>query len=303
MAGVITTGNHPKALWPGVKAWWGRSYDEYKMQYMDLFDKEMSYKNYEEDVQLTGFGLAPIKTEGESTFFDSESQGYVSRYTHAAVSLGYVVTREEIADSLYEDVSRKRVKALAFSMRQTKENIGANIYNRATDATFTYGDGVELLSDSHPTLDGTQSNIAAVPADLSETSLEDLIIQIMNAKNTRGHKISLQADSLHIPTQLWFEANRILGSVLQNDTGNNAVNVLNATSAVKRGVFVNNYFTDPDAWFIRTNAPRGMICYQREEIEFEKDNDFSTSNALAKAYERYSFGNTDWRGIYGNPGA
>lgn len=302
MTGVITTGNFPKALWPGIKAIWGRSYDEHSMQYVNLFDKEMSSKNYEEDLQATGFGLAPIKREGESTYFDSESQGYVSRYTHAAVSLGYIVTREEIKDNLYEELSKKRVKALAFSMRQTKENIGANVYNRATDPAFVFGDGVELLSSAHPTEDGTQSNIAAVPADLSEASLEALIIQIMDAKNTLGHKISLQAESLHIPTALWFEANRILGSVLQNDTGNNAVNVLNATSAIKRGIFVNNYFTDPDAWFIRTNAPRGMICYQREEVEFARDEDFPTSNFLAKAYERYSFGNTDWRGVYGNPG-
>lgn len=303
MSGVITTGNHPKALWPGIAAWWGREYDKHPREYMDLFDKEMSYKNYEEDVELTGFGLAPIKSEGSSSAYDSETQGTITRYTHVAYSLGYIVTREEIDDDLYEEVSKKRAGALFFSMMQTKENVGANIYNRAFNNAFTFGDGVELISDAHPTLSGNQSNKLAVAADLSEASLEDLNIQIMEARNSRGLKIALQAESLHIAPSNWFEANRILGSVLQNDTGNNAVNVLKATQAVRRGVFVNHYFTDPDAWFLRTNAPRGMVCFQRNELEFEKDNDFDTSNAKAKAYERYSFGASDFRGVFGSEGA
>ena len=142
MSGVITTGNHPKALWPGIAAWWGREYDKHPREYMDLFDKEMSYKNYEEDVELTGFGLAPIKSEGSSSAYDSETQGTITRYTHVAYSLGYIVTREEIDDDLYEEVSKKRAGALFFSMMQTKENVGANIYNRAFNNAFTFGDGV-----------------------------------------------------------------------------------------------------------------------------------------------------------------
>lgn len=300
---TINTGSHPKALWPGIAAWWGREYDKHPKEYMDLFNKEMSYKNYEEDVEATGFGLAPAKSEGSSTAYDSETQGTISRYTHVAYSLGYIVTREEIADNLYEEVSKKRAAALLFSMQQTKENVAANVYNRAFNSAFTFGDGVQLITDAHPTLSGNQSNKLTVDADLSEASLEDLNIQIMEARNSRGLKIALQADSLHVAPSNWFEANRILGSVLQNDTGNNAVNVLKATQAVRRGIYVNHYFTDPDAWFLRTNAPRGMICFQREELEFEKDNDFDTSNAKAKAYERYSFGNSDFRGIYGTEGA
>lgn len=303
MAGVITTGNHPKALWPGIKAWWGRSYDEHVVEYTDLFDTDSSERAYEEDVQVTGFGLAPVKAEGAAVSYDSESQGYVSRYVHVAYALGYIVTYEELSDNLYETVSRRRAQALAFSMRQTKENVAANVYNRAFNSSFTGGDGKELLATDHPTLSGDQSNELSTAADLSEASIEDLIIQIMGATNDRGLKISLMPRKLIVPRQLWFEANRILGSVLQNDTANNAVNALRSTNALPEGVCVNHYLTDQDAWFIRTNVPRGMLHYQREGASFAQDNDFDTSNAKAKSYERYSFGHTDWRGLFGSPGA
>jgi hypothetical protein len=300
---VISTGNHPKALWPGVKAWWGRTYNEHAVEYTDLFDMESSSRNYEEDVQLTGFGLAPVKAEGASITYDSETQGYISRYIHVAYALGFIVTREEIDDNLYEVVGKRRAQALAFSMRQTKETIGANIYNRAFNSSYTYGDGKELLATDHPNASGTWSNELAVAADLSETALEDLIIQIMGATNHKGLAINLMPKSLIVPRQLWFEANRILKSVLQNDTANNAANVLKATNALPGGIKVNHYLTDADAYFVRTNAPRGMVGYDRAKDELKKDNDFNTDNALAKAYERYSFGATDPRGLYGSPGA
>ncbi len=303
MAGVITTGNHPKALWPGIKAWWGRSYNEHPVEWTDLFDRETSDKAYEEDVQVTGFGLAPKKPEGASTHYDSETQGYTTRYTHVAYSLGYIVTYEELRDNLYEVVSRRRAAALAFSMRQTKETVLANVYNRAFSATQVGGDGKELLATDHPTLSGVQSNELAVAADLSEASLEDLTIQIMGATNDRGLKISIMPQSLIVPRQLWFEANRILKSTLQNDTANNAINALKATNALPGGIKVNHYLTDADAWFVRTNAPRGMICYDREAVSFDQDNDFDTKNAKACAYERYKALWTDFRGLYGSPGA
>ena len=303
MAGVITTGNHPKALWPGIKAWWGRVYNEHVMEYPDLFQDDTSERSYEEDVQVTGFGLAPVKAEAASTTYDSESQGYVSRYTHVAYSLGYIVTYEELKDNLYEMVSKRRSQALAFSMRQNKETVAATVYPRAFDSNFTGGDSKELLATDHSTLSGDQSNELATAADLSEASIEDLIIQIMGATNERGLKISLMPICLNVPRQLWFEANRILQSVLQNDTANNAVNVLKSTNALPQGIKVNHYFTDQDAWFVRTNAPRGMIHYAREAASFTQDNDFDTSNAKAKSYERYSFKWTDWRGLYGAPGA
>lgn len=303
MAGVITTGNHPKALWPGIKAWYGRNYDEHDEEWSKCFTIEGSEKNYEEDVEATGFGLAPVKSQGSSVQYDSETQGDVSRYTHVAYALGYIVTREELDDNLYEMVSKRRAQALAFSMRQTKENVHANIFNRAFNSSYTGGDGKELLATDHPTKDGTQSNELSTAADLSEASLEDLIIQIMGAKNSRGLKISLMPKALLVPRQLWFEANRIMKSTLQNDTANNAVNVLKATNAIPEGVYVNHYFTDADAWFVKTNAPRGLMHFDRVANEFSTDNDFDTLNAKAKAYERYSAGWTDFRGLYGSPGA
>lgn len=299
---TITTGAHPKALWPGIKEWWGRQYAEHQIEYTDLFDAETSDKAYEEDVEITGFGLAPVKNQGTAINYDTESQGTVTRYTHVAYALGYIVTYEELRDDLYEIVSKRRAKMLAFSMRQTKENVAANVYNRAFNATYTFGDGQVLVGTAHPSLSGSQSNLLTTAADLSETSLEDLTIQIMQATNNRGMKISLMPQSLHVSTQNWYEANRILKSVLQNDTANNAINVLKATNVFPKGIKLNHYFTSATAWFIRTNAPAGMKYYERDAVMFDQDNDFDTKNAKAACYERYSFGNSDWRGIFGTQG-
>jgi len=302
MATVITTGAHPKALWPGIHAWWGRMYNEHQEEFPELFEKETSDKAYEEDVEITGFGLAPVKPEGTGIVYDTETQGAVSRYTHVAYALGYIVTYEELRDNLYEIVSKRRAQALAFSMRQTKENVGANVYNRAFNSSYTGGDGVSLISTAHPTLAGNQSNQLTTPADLSEAAIEDLVIQIMQTQNNRGLKISNLPQSLHIPPQLWFEANRILKSVLQNDTANNAINVLKATNALPKGIKVNHYFSSATAWFLRTNIPRGMQHFERETTSFDQDNDFGTKNALAACYERYSMGWTDWRSIFATAG-
>jgi len=299
---VITTGAHPKALWPGIKEWWGRSYAEHKEEYVDLFEMETSDKAYEEDVEISGFGLAPVKPQGTAIDYDTESQQTVTRYTHVAYALGYIVTFEELRDDLYEVVGKRRAKQLAFSMRQTKENVGANVYNRAFNATFTGGDATTLISTSHPTLAGNQSNQLTTAADLSEAAIEDLCIQIMQALNSRGLKISLMPQSLHIPVQSWYEANRILKSVLQNDTANNAINVLKAENQFPKGIKMNHYFTSATAWFIRTNAPGSMKWYTRDGIMFDQDNDFDTKNAKAACYERYSAGWSDWRGLFGTAG-
>lgn len=300
---VITTGTHPKALWPGIHAHWGIVYDEHKVEYTDLFKTLSSSQSYEEDVETTSFGLAPVKAEGASVSYDTDTQGVTSRYTHVAYALGFIVSHEEMADNLYEMVGKRRAGSLAFSMRQTKENVGANVYNRGFNSSFTGGDGKEMLATDHPTLSGDQSNELATAADLSEASLEDLIIQVMGATNARGLKISLMPRRLIVPRQLWFEANRILNSVLQNDTANNALNVLKATNALPEGIKVNHYLTDTDAWFVPTNAPNGLQHFNREAVSFTQDNDFDTSNAKAKCYERHSFKWTDWRGIFGSPGA
>jgi hypothetical protein len=299
---IITTGLHPKALWPGIKAWWGRSYDEHQPEYTDLFDIETSDKAYEEEVEISGFGLAPVKNEGTAIVYDQEQQQSVTRYTHIAYALGYIVTYEELRDNLYEIVSKRRAQQLAFSMRQTKENVGSNVYNRAFNSSYTGGDGVQMITTAHPTLTGNQSNQLTTAADISETAIEDLLIQIGLTTNSRGMKISVLAQTIHVPYQLLFETNRILKSVLQNDTANNAVNVLKATNAIPRGIKVNHYFSSATAWFIRTNVPRGMVWFDREKISFDQDNDFDTKNAKAACYERYSCGWSDFRGVFGTQG-
>lgn len=300
MAGIITTASHPKALWPGIKAWWGQVYDEHKEEYSQLFDSDTSSMNYEEDVQLTGFGLAPVKSEGSGVAYDSEIQGFTTRYTHVAYALGYIVTKEELDDNLYEQVSRRRSAALAMSFRQTKENIGANIYNRAFNGTYLGGDGVALCSTAHPnTSGGSFANKPAVDADLSEASLEDALTAIMGFQNDRGLLINVMPRSLIVARQNWWNSNRIMKSVYTPTTANNAVNVLVATNALPEGIVMNHYLTSPNAWFVRTNIQNGLKYYSRVGIQFDQDNDFDTMNAKAKGYERYSFGWTDPRAIYG----
>ena len=300
MAGIITTASHPKALWPGIKAWWGQVYDEHQEEYSKLFDSDTSSMNYEEDVQLTGFGLAPVKSEGSGVSYDSEIQGFTTRYTHVAYALGYIVTKEELDDNLYEQVSRRRSAALAMSFRQTKENVGANIYNRAFNGTYLGGDGVSLASTAHPnTSGGTFANTPTVAADLSEASLEDALTAIMGFQNDRGLLINVMPRSLIVARQNWWNANRIMKSAYTPSTANNAVNVLVATNALPEGIVMNHYLTSPNAWFVRTNIQNGLKYYSRVGIQFDQDNDFDTMNAKAKGYERYSFGWTDPRAIYG----
>lgn len=301
-AGIITTGSHPKLLWPGIHATWGQVYDAYEKQYPDLYDQLDSDKAYEEDVQITGFGLAPVKPQGQSLSYDSEVQGPVTRYTHIAYALGYIVTFEELRDNLYEAVSMRRAKANAFSINQTIENVAAFLYNNAFSSTyFTTGDGVALISTAHVnTTGGTYSNELSPSADLSEAALEDIIIQIMGSQSDRGLIISLLAESLHIPRQEWFNANRILKSVLQSDTANNNINVLKATNAFPKGIKVNQFFTSSSYWFVRTNCPNGMQMFWRDMPMFDQDNDFDTKNAKAATYMRFSVGATDPRGIFGS---
>ena len=300
MAGIITTASHPKALWPGIKAFWGQVYDEHKEEYSNLFDSDTSSMNYEEDVQLTGFGLAPVKSEGSGVAYDSELQGFTTRYTHVAYALGYIVTKEELDDNLYEQVSRRRAAALVMFFRQTKENVGANIYNRAFNGTYLGGDGVALASTAHPnTSGGTFANKPSVDADLSEASLEDALTAIMGFQNDRGLLINVMPRSLIVARQNFWNANRILKSAYTPTTANNAVNVLVATNALPEGIVMNHYLSSPNAWFVRTNIQNGLKYYSRVGIQFDQDNDFDTMNAKAKGYERYSFGWTDPRAIFG----
>ena len=299
---VVSTGNIAKLLWPGLNARWGANYTEHPKEYTDLVDVFDSDMNYEEDQEMTGFGLAPIKPQGQPTTYDTMQQGVTSRYTHVAYSLGFIITREAIDDNQYEKVGMQRTGSLAFSMRQTKENVVANMYNRAFNSSYTGGDGKELLATDHPSLAGNWSNELATPADLSEASLEDLCIQIMGATNSRGLRIALKPQKLIVPKELFFEAQRILKSTNQPGTANNDLNALRTTGIIPE-LAVNHYLTDADAFFVRTNVPEGMKLFERTAAEFKQDGDFDTDNLKYKAYERYSVGWSDPRALYGSTGS
>jgi hypothetical protein len=302
MSQIITTGSNPKALWPGIKAWFGTEYDKHQEEWPDLFDQETSEKAYEEIVQNTGFGLPQVKPQTEAITYDTQQQGFTKRFTHVPYALGYMVSQEEMDDNLYEAVAKRRSEDLAFSMRQGHETVCAQVYNRAFTTGYNGGDGVVLCSASHPTQFGNQSNLLTA-ADLSEAAIEDGVIAVMTAVDDRGRKINLQAQSLHIHPNNWFEANRILKSVLQNDTAQNAVNALKVTNALPKGIKVNHYFDDTDAWFLRTNARNSMKHFQRNPLTFGEDGVFDNRVMKYAAYERYDASWADWRGLYGNAGA
>lgn len=299
---IITTGSFTKALWPGINKWYGKAYDEHKVEYTDLFDTFKSRKAWEEDVGITSFGLAKIKGEGAGIEYDTEHQGFVTRYTHVTYGLGFVVTREAFDDDLYDVVGEKRARGLAFSMRQTKETLGANIYNRAIDTNYTYGDGKELIATDRPNVaGGTWSNELTTAADLSEAALEQACIDIMKFTNDRGLKISVMPKSLIVPVDLVYTAEKILKTTTEPFSANNTVNVVRGKFS--DGLKVNHYLTDTDAWFIRTNAPEGMKYFSRRDDSFDMDEDFDTDNAKYKGTFRCSFGMTDARSIFGSPGA
>jgi len=301
--GTITRGSFAKALWPGINKWYGMEYTEWPVEYSDIFTTNQSNQAYEEDVLIQGFGLASVKNEGDSIEFDDAKQAWVTRYTNVTYAKGFVVTREMYEDKLY-NIMEKRSKALAFSMRQTKETVGANVLNRAENGSYVGGDGKTLFSTIHPlAIGGTWANILATDADLSESSLEQACIDIEGFVDDRALKISAMPHCLIVPRQLGFEAERILKSYLQNDSANNALNALMSRNSFPGGTKINHYLTDTDAWFIKTNVPDGMKMFQRRTMQFDMDNDFDTENAKYKSSERDVFGWTDPRGLFGSPGA
>jgi len=300
---IINSGSFAKALWPGVNAWYGKAYNEYSVEYTKLFDTFKSSKAFEEDVGVSSFGLAVQKSEGAPISYDTERQAFITRYQHVTYALGFIITREVMDDDQYSIVGQRKAQGLAFSMRQTKEIIAANVYNRYATAGFVGGDGVTLLSASHPNLaGGTWSNQIATAADLSEAALEQAVIDIAGFTNDRGLLIAVRPKSLIIPRQLMFEAKRILNSDGRVGTDNNDLNAIKNMGLIPETV-VNHYLTDTDAWFIRTDVPHGMKYFERRADGFDMDNDFDTENAKYKATARYSFGWTDARGIYGSAGA
>ncbi len=299
---IINSGSFAKALWPGVNAWYGKTYDEYKPEYVDLFDSNTSRKAFEEDVSESGMGLAIQKGEGAGVMYDTMQQGFIQRYTHAEYALGFTITRNMVEDDQYDVVGNRKASSLAFSMRQTKDVVGALVYNRAFDTNYTFSDGKPIGSASHPNVaGGTWSNMPSVAADLSEAALEQACIDIAKFTNDRGLKIAVRPKKLIVPVDLDFEANKILKTEYEVGTANNTVNVVR--SRFPGGATVNHFLTDTDAWFIRTDVKHGMKYFSRRDDSFGADNDFDTDNAKYKASARYSFGMSDPRGIYLSAGA
>jgi len=300
---VITSSSFAKLLWPGLNSIYGKEYADYPVEWDKLFEKNSSDRAYEEDLGLSSFGLASVKSEGAPIAYDSERQGFTSRYNHVVYALGFMITREIYEDDQYGKVGAQKAKALARSMRQTKEIVGANVYNRAFSGSYVGGDGVALISASHPNVaGGVFSNQIGTAADLSEAALEQAVIDIAGFRDDRGLLIAAKPEKLVIPYQLQFEAKRILGSDGRVGTDLNDPNVLK-DMGIFSNVITNHYLTDADAWFILTSVKDGLKYFERRGDQFEMDNDFDTENAKFKATARYSFGWTDPRAIYGSAGA
>jgi len=292
-----------KELEPGLNALFGLEYARYENQHEQIFDTETSDRAFEEEVMLSGFGTAQVKPEGTGVNYDDATESFTARYTHETIALAFAITEEAVEDNLYDTISSRYTKALARSMANAKQVKGANVLNNAFDSSFTGGDGVELCSTAHPSTGGTISNELATSADLNETSLEQALIDIAGITDDRGLKVALNGVKMIIPVNLQFTAERLMKSGQRVGTGDNDINAVGSMGMIPQGYVVNNYLTDTDAFFIKTDAPNGLKHFQRAAIATKMEGDFETGNVKYKARERYSFGFSDWRGIFGSPGA
>ena len=292
-----------KELEPGLNALFGLEYDRYENQHTQIFDTENSDRAFEEEVMLSGFGSAQVKPEGGSVNYDDATETFTARYTHETLALAFSITEEAVEDNLYDKISSRYTKALARSMSNAKQVKGANVLNRAFNSSYTGGDGLELCSTAHVTLGGNVKNELSTAADLNETSLEQALIDIAGMKDERGMKISLNGTKMVIPVNLQFTAERLMKSSQRVGTADNDVNAVKSMGMIPQGYVVNNFLTDTDAWFIKTDAPNGLKHFQRTPVSTKMEGDFETGNVKYKARERYSFGWSDWRGIFGSPGA
>ena len=292
-----------KELEPGLNALFGLEYDRYENQHTEIFDEESSDRAFEEEVMLGGFANAAVKPEGQGVTYEDAQETFTARYTHETVALAFSLTEEAVEDNLYDKISTRYTKALARSMANTKQIKAANILNNAFNASFAGGDGKELCATDPPTLSGDQKNELSTAADLNETSLEQMLIDIADMKDERGLKIALQGVKMIIPVQLQFVAERLMKSAGRVGTADNDINAVRNMGMVPQGYVVNNFLTDTDAFFIKTDSPNGLKHFVRAPIRTAMEGDFDTGNVRYKARERYSFGFSDWRGIFASPGA
>ena len=292
-----------KELEPGLNALFGLEYKNYADEHAEIFDVENSDRAFEEEVMLSGFANASVKPEGSGVNYDTAQESFTARYTHETLALAFSITEEAIEDNLYDRLASRYTKALARSMANAKQVKAANVLNNAFDSNFTGGDGVELCSAAHPIVAGTFKNELSTAADLNETSLEQALIDIAAMTDERGLKIAAKGTKMIIPSALQFTAERLMKSQGRTGTADNDINAVGSMGMIPQGYVVNHYLTDTDAFFIKTDVPNGLKMFVRAPIKTAMEGDFETGNVRYKARERYSFGFSDPRGIFGSPGA
>jgi hypothetical protein len=301
---AISRAQLAKELEPGLNALFGLEYQRYEQEHAEIYDTENSERAFEEEVMLSGFGSAPVKSEGAAVAFDDANEAFTARYNHETIALAFSITEEAIEDNLYDRLSSRYTKALARSMANTKQVKAAAVLNNAFDTTVTGGDGVSLCNASHPLTNGsTFRNQPSTAADLNETSLENALIDIAGFVDERGLRVSVRGTKLIIPSNLQFIADRILESTLRPGTADNDINAVRNMGMLPEGYVVNHYLLDTDAFFIKTDAPRGFLHFERMPMSTKMEGDFDTGNMRFKARERYSFGFSDPRCVYGSQGA
>ena len=293
-----------KELLPGLNALFGLEYARYGEEHKEIYETETSERSFEEETKLSGFSAAPVKNEGAAIAYDNAQEAWTARYNHETIALGFSLTEEAIEDNLYDSLSARYTKALARAMAYTKQVKAAAVLNNGFDANFAYGDRQALFSANHPLVSGgVNSNIPAVPADLNETALENAAIQIAAWTDERGLLIAARPVKLIVPPSLQFVATRLLETELRVATADNDINAIKNNGTVSQGYTINNFLTDPDAWFLKTDVPNGLKHFVRTPMSTSMDGDFDTGNVRYKARERYSFGVSDPLGVYGSAGA
>jgi len=299
---TINTSQIQQLLRPGLAEVFG-DYPMYPAEYTEIFEVKSSDKAVEIEVEMKLLGLASTKAEGAATAFQDMGQRIISTYYHRYTSVGFIITRQAMKDNLYESQFPQQAQSLRNSMMQSKEVNGASVLNNGFSASFPGGDGVALFSTAHPIDTGTFANTPTVQTDLNESSLQDAITAISQFRDQAGLITMTKPVKLVVPPQLQFTADRLLNSQFRTGTANNDVNAIYNMGAVPQGYKINHFLTDTNAWFLKTDAPNGLKHYVREKLETDVFTDFTTSNLLAKAIERYSFGWSNSRSIYGSSGA
>ena len=301
---AISRAQLAKELEPGLNALFGLEYDRYENEHAEIFDEESSDRAFEEEVMLAGFSTAPTKSEGGAVSFDDAQETFTARYTHETIALAFSITEEAIEDNLYDRLASRYTKALARSMANTKQVKAVSpLINGLPSGSFTSGDGVTLFNTAHPTVSGSVKNTLTVAADLNETSLEQSLIDIAAMTDERGLKIAARGVKMIIPSELQFTAERLMKSQGRVGTADNDVNAIVSMGMIPQGYRINNFLTDTDAFYILTDVPNGMKYFERAGIKTAMEGDFDTGNVRYKARERYSFGVSDFRGIFASPGA